>query len=206
MRGNHKPMVRDESEGAWRRIRLLPFELDLKPDEVDPQLEDKLWAERDGILAWAVRGCMLWQKEGLGASPRIKAASAGYRKDCDLFGEYIDEQCVLDKSARVGQRALWQDYQQWCQDNGVKFGSKKAFTRRLEDRGVVPSGWQGKERMYSGIRQRTAKDNAEAAEAAHHVIAGLGGVSGFCSIDNSIGRKTGKTHPSCEVVVEGGAA
>ena len=206
MRGNHKPMVRDESEGAWRRIRLLPFELDLKPDEVDSQLEDKLWAERDGILAWAVRGCMLWQKEGLTPSPRIKAASAGYRKDCDLFGEYIDEQCVLDKSARVGQRALWQDYQQWCQDNGVKFGSKKAFTRRLEDRGVVPSGWQGKERMYSGIRQRTAKDNAEAAEAAHHVIAGLGGVSGFCSIDNSIGRKSCKTPPSCEVVVEGGAA
>jgi P4 family phage/plasmid primase-like protien len=206
MRGNHKPMVRDESEGAWRRIRLLPFELDLKPDEVDPQLEDKLWAERDGILAWAVRGCMLWQKEGLTPSPRIKSASAGYRKDCDLFGEYIEEQCVLDKAARIGQRILWQDYQQWCQDNGVKFGSKKAFTRRLEDRGVVPAGWQGKERMYSGIRQRTAKDNAEAAEAVHHAITGSSGVSGFSPIDPSLRTKNGDDPTSCEVVVEGGAA
>jgi len=201
MRGNHKPLIRDESEGAWRRIRLVPFELDLAPDEVDPHLEEKLWTEREGILAWAVRGCIRWQKEGLTPSPRIKAASATYRKDCDLFGEFIEELCVLDKSARISQRILWEEYQQWCEDNGVKSGSKKTFTRRLEDRGVVAAGWRGRDRLYSGIRQRTAADNVE---ITYHNITGLGGDSGFSSISISSKEKPGNTPSSCEPVAEGG--
>jgi len=201
MRGNHKPMVRDESDGAWRRIRLLPFELDLSPNKVDPNLEEKLWAERDGILAWAVRGCLLWQKEGLTASPRIRGASSSYRKDCDLFGDFMEEHCILDKSARVRQRSLWQTYQDWCEDNGVKYGSKKSFTRKLEDRGVVAAGWQGKDRMYSGVRERTEKDNAE---PLFHCITGSRGNPGFSPIEESLREKTGKTPQSCEMVVEGG--
>jgi putative DNA primase/helicase len=183
----------------------LPFELDLSPERVDPNLEDKLWAERDGILAWAVRGCLKWQKEGLAPSPRIKSASAGYRKDCDLFGEYIEEQCVLNKSARISQRILWEGYQEWCEDNGLKHGSKKSFTRKLEDRGVVAAGWKGRERLYSGIRERRLNDDV-GPESARHTITGLGAVSGFSPIEESLRTKPGKDPTSCELVVEGGAA
>ena len=202
MRGNHKPLVRDESEGAWRRIRLLPFELDLSAAEVDPTLEEKLWAERDGILSWAVRGCQMWQREGLEPSPRIRAASAGYRKDCDLFGEFIDEECVLDKSARVSQRILWLSYQSWCFENGVKSGSKKSFTRRLEDRGVISAGWEGKERLYTGVRKRTPEEQAEAQAEAHRTITGSVVNSSFPPREKFLREKPGTTPTSCDSVVE----
>ena len=104
MRGNHKPLIRDESEGAWRRIRLVPFELNLSAENVDPQLEENLWEEREGILAWAVRGCLAWQKRGLVPSPRIKAASAMYRKDCDLLGEFLHPVRGEDFHVRGGLR------------------------------------------------------------------------------------------------------
>jgi len=202
MRGNHKPLVRDESEGAWRRIRLLPFELDLSPADVDSELEEKLWSEREGILSWAVTGCLRWQGEGLESSPRIRGASASYRKDCDLFGEFIDEQCVLDKSARVIQRELWRGYQFWCGENGVKAGSKKSFTRKLEERGVVAGGWQGRDRMYSGIRFRALGDETELPPPSHHRISGSESKSTFPPGNSSLREKSGNTPPSCDPAAE----
>jgi putative DNA primase/helicase len=158
IRGNHKPLIRDETDGAWRRIRLLPFELSIDEHSIDPKLDEKLQAELPGILAWAVEGCIEWQRRGLQPPQRIRAASNAYRKDCDFFGDFLDEGYVLDASARISQRQLWGAYRLWCEDNGFRSGSKKQFTRRLEDRGVTSSGWQGKERTYSGIRERTASD------------------------------------------------
>jgi P4 family phage/plasmid primase-like protien len=204
MRGNHKPLLRDETEGAWRRIRLLPFELDLRPEDVDQCLEEKLWAERDGILAWAVRGCLAWQRDGLHPPPRVLTASANYRQDCDLFGEFIEEHCVLDRSAKVGQRVLWETYRRWCEDNGVRIGSKKAFTRKLTERGVTPTGWLGKERLYTGIRERTERDNTAGLPTSLHMITGSEGVPTFSPIKNSPIEETGNTPSSCEVVVRRG--
>jgi putative DNA primase/helicase len=48
---NHKPIVRDDSYGFWRRIRLIPF---TQRFDVDPSLADQLHAEAAGILAWCV--------------------------------------------------------------------------------------------------------------------------------------------------------
>jgi len=206
MRGNHKPLIRDESEGAWRRIRLVPFELDLSPEQVDPHLEDTLWEEREGILTWAVQGCLLWQKEGLTSSPRIKAASAMYRKDCDLFGEFLEEICVIDKAASINQRTLWGDYKDWCEANGVREGSKKNFTRRLADRGVGAGGWQGKERLYRGIRKRTERDCVISGDPEHHVIAGSRGNPSFSPKEKSLGKKPETPPSSCDPVAAGGAS
>jgi len=196
MRGNHKPLIRDESEGAWRRVRLIPFKLNLSTDQVDPLLEEKLWAEREGVLAWAVRGCLLWQKTGLAPSPRVRVASASYRRDCDLLGDFLEEQCVLEKAARISQRELWNSWVFWCDESGVKSGSKKSFTRRLEERGVVAAGWQGKERMYSGIRKRSDRDVVE----HHHVITGSGAETHILPSAKSLGEKTRNTPQSGEPV------
>jgi hypothetical protein len=34
------------------------------PERRDKHLQQKLLAERDGILAWAVQGCLDWQRHG----------------------------------------------------------------------------------------------------------------------------------------------
>lgn len=157
IRGNHKPLIADETDGAWRRVRLVPFDLRLAEDEVDPKLESKLLEELDGILAWAVRGCLDWQSEGLNPSPRIHSASACYRTECDLIGEFLEDY-TLDPLGQISQQTLWDEWREWCQNNGVREGSKKAFTRKLEGRGVRPHGWKGNVRQYSGVRRRTQEE------------------------------------------------
>ena len=160
IRGNHKPLIADETDGAWRRVRLVPFDLRLNEEEVDPQLESRLMEEVEGILAWAVQGCVTWQKEGLEPSARINSASACYRTECDLVGEFLEEY-TLDPQGQISQQNLWDEWREWCQRNGVREGSKKAFTRKLEGRGIRPHGWKNSVRQYTGVRKKTSQEFKE---------------------------------------------
>ncbi len=82
--GNHKPVIRGTDLGIWRRIRLVPFTVTIPADEIDPYLPNKLRAELPGILAWAVQGCLLWQKGGLRPPAKVEQATAAYRSESDL--------------------------------------------------------------------------------------------------------------------------
>ena len=65
MAGNHKPTVRGADEGIWRRIRLVPWLVQITEKEKDVNLKKRLLKELPGILRWAVQGCLAWQKRGL---------------------------------------------------------------------------------------------------------------------------------------------
>jgi putative DNA primase/helicase len=68
---NHRPVVADSSHGFWRRVHLIPFVRQFNP-QAEPNLEGTLRAEAPGILAWAVQGCLDWQKLGLACRPGYK--------------------------------------------------------------------------------------------------------------------------------------
>ena len=77
---NHKPTVRGTDHGIWRRLRLVPFDARIAPADRDPDLDDKLAAEAEGILAWMVRGCQAWQRDGLAPTDRMREAVESYRE------------------------------------------------------------------------------------------------------------------------------
>jgi putative DNA primase/helicase len=78
---NHKPTIRGGDYAAWRRIKLVPFTVTIPDEEKDRNLPAKLRAEWPGILAWAVRGCLDWQKYGLGEPEAVRAATDAYRAE-----------------------------------------------------------------------------------------------------------------------------
>jgi putative DNA primase/helicase len=146
---NHKPVIRGTDEGIWRRIRLVPFTVIIPEEEQDKTLPEKLRAELSGILAWAVRGCVVWRQEGLPVPEEVQQATAGYREEMDTFGRFLADRCVLDQRWRVTTDVLYQAYLTWCQGNGEYRLSKNHFGMRLRDRGLTPirfgnaRGWQG---------------------------------------------------------------
>ena len=101
MYGNHKPTIRGTDEGIWRRVRLIPFTVTIPEGQRDPQLVDKLKAELPGILAWAVQGCLEWQREGLGMPEAVKAATANYRAEQDMLAAFLDECCLIGPRYKV---------------------------------------------------------------------------------------------------------
>jgi putative DNA primase/helicase len=149
---NHKPYVSDQSEGAWRRLCLIPFLNRVSGDQIDFDLEDKLMSEASGILNWLVKGCLMWQEERLKPSELIRNSGEEYRKESDALGMFISECCIEDPTAKEDQQRLYSHWRHWCQSNGHHEGSKRTLTTRLEAKGISSKAYIAKDRAYQGIR------------------------------------------------------
>jgi len=150
MLGNHKPIIKGNDYGIWRRVRLIPFKITFKPEERDPALLDKLKAEAPHILAWMVQGCIEWQQRGLRDIPTtIRQATGDYQEEQDLIGRWLDECCTLSPTSETSSTDIYSNYKQWCFDNGLKPYSSISLGRQLSARGFCPCkvdrgrGWAG---------------------------------------------------------------
>lgn len=149
---NHKPTIADDSEGMWRRVRLIPFTRQFKQEEQDKNLTDKLRAEAPGILAWSVQGCLLWQRHGLGMPPSVAKATTEYREESDHIGEFIEDRCAVRSGAHVTSAALWKAYQDWATWNEEVLLPRQTFGERLKRRGFQQDRTgHGGQRMWAGI-------------------------------------------------------
>jgi putative DNA primase/helicase len=133
--GNHKPVVRGTDYAIWRRIRLIPFTVTIPESERDVTLGEKLRSEAEGILAWAVRGCLEWQAHGLKAPPEVLAATNEYRAESDTLGLFLDECTVSLPAARSQASHLYAAYQKWALTGGIHPVTMTHFGRALGERG-----------------------------------------------------------------------
>src|SRR5208337_196640 len=93
---------KDHTESFWRRLVLIPFERKFSGTAGDRKdlHEVLLQKEGPGILAWAVRGCLAWQRDGLRLPPSVIEARRAYREDTDVFGDWFAECCERELSRR----------------------------------------------------------------------------------------------------------
>ncbi len=110
---NHKPEVRGTDYAIWRRIKLIPFGVTIRKEDQDSRLPEKLKEEMPGILAWAVRGCLEWQAEGLGEPKEVTQATESYKAEQDVLAAFIEECCVVEAGAWVKFKDLYAVYQAW---------------------------------------------------------------------------------------------
>ncbi len=132
---NHKPPVSDDSPGFWRRVRLIPFLQQFVGLQADKDLVEKLKAEAPGILRWALHGCLLWQRQGLGLPAVVEAASQSYREENDHIGEFLDDRCLVSPNECVPAAALRDSYLFSAADSQEKPLDRRVFSARLEGRG-----------------------------------------------------------------------
>ena len=146
--GNHKPAIRNIDEAMKRRLHLIPFTITVPPERRDKLLQQKLLGERDGILAWAVQGCLNWQRLGrLDPPQQVLEATEEYFEAEDALGRWLDERCVREANAKSLSAELFNDWKQWADAAGEFIGSQKRFSDLLITRGVEkwrnPSGLRG---------------------------------------------------------------
>lgn len=148
--GNHKPVITDTTLSIWRRVKLIPFTVTIPNKEMDPDLPTKLESELSGILSWAVRGCLEWQKYGLQEPKAVTNATSDYRHEQDILGDFIDDCCMLLPTAAVPKHELKETYETWCNSTGSQPASQKTFRARLIERGIT-EGKSGGTRYWKGI-------------------------------------------------------
>jgi putative DNA primase/helicase len=132
---NHKPEIRGTDTAIWRRIRLVPWAVTIPPVQQDKKLPSKLREELPGILAWIVKGCLEWQREGLRPPAEVRRATGKYRAEMDVLAAFIDDECVVSEHATASAKALYSAYRGWCEENGEKAESQRRFGGRLKERG-----------------------------------------------------------------------
>ena len=89
---NDMPRVRGTDTAFWRRVRVIPFAAKIAREEIDRNLPEKLRKEFPGILAWAVRGCRRWQRDGKLVEPTaVSQASGTWLRAADHVKRFVEE-------------------------------------------------------------------------------------------------------------------
>ena len=132
---NHKPEIRGTDAAIWRRIRLVPWAVTIPPAQQDKKLPIALRHELAGILAWVVRGCLQWRREGLQAPDEVRKATGEYRAEMDVLAGFLVECCELDTGHWEYAKDLYECYKRWCDENGERPEPQRKFGGRLGERG-----------------------------------------------------------------------
>jgi putative DNA primase/helicase len=132
---NHKPVIKGTDHAIWRRIRLIPFEVTIPEAERNLKMAEELRNEAEGILAWAVEGCILWHTKGLGIPPAVKKATDSYRSEMDVIAQFVADCCQTGEDLRAPGKELYKTFEGWCDQNGENPVTRRQFTLRLKEMG-----------------------------------------------------------------------
>lgn len=160
---NHKPKVIGQDHGFWRRVRLIPFSVEIPLAEQDMRLEEKLEKELPGILNWALEGLRAWQENGLQAPAEVLAATKEYREEEDALQAFIDENCVINKSFQAPAAELYHKYSNWAKDCNEYVVNNREFAKRLQEKGFAKKKTK-KGLRYTGLSLRFAEEHTAEAE------------------------------------------
>lgn len=156
---NHKPIIKGQDYGIWRRVLMVPYKAKFgTPEEVatgqavyvkDMTVAAKLRQEKEGVLAWIVRGAVEWFRDGLNPPDYVLAASSEYQKEQDRVLQFLDENCDIEPAqscflmTEMGD-GIFQIYERWCKESGFFSLGKLKFLAEVE-------------RLVPGLQKTTVK-------------------------------------------------
>lgn len=154
---NHMPKIEGTDEGIWRRIQLIQFTVTIPEEEQDRSLRWKLQSESQlqGILRWAVEGCLKWKKEGLQPPVKVLDAKKEYRDGMDFIGMFLKERCDEGPHREESATALYEGYRAFCEENGIKPMPNIGLGKQWPRRGFV-SKHSRKGTVWMGLRLKSS--------------------------------------------------
>lgn len=145
---NHLPRVSGDDPAVWARIRVVPFDVVIPPDEQDPRLPKRLQAPevQDAILAWAYEGYQEYAKRGLDEPEAVRVRTAAYRQDSDQVARFLAEMVTQSSAGRVRASEMFDAYEGWFREQRDREEtplSRVEFGRQLASRGLMASKVHG---------------------------------------------------------------
>lgn len=131
---NHKPIIRGTDDGIWRRLVLIPFDVQIPEEKVDKDLKYKLLREAPAILNWMAEGAYMWMREGLELPEKLKASSKAYRTEMDVIEQFIEDECKRVDDGRVKANELYSVYKNWANENNAYKMSNKDFGQKMKEK------------------------------------------------------------------------
>lgn len=128
---NEIPRAKADDDAFWTRTLAVPWKLRFvdnptTPDERprDSRMEHKLMGELPGILAWLVRGCLEYQRQGLNPPEEVLSCTRERRNAFDDVGRFLAECCTVDlvvegtePAARIRAVTMLEAFNWWLHKN-----------------------------------------------------------------------------------------
>lgn len=152
MSTNYLPKVTGSDDGIWRRIKVIPFNVDLRKATKPIAGFDKKLIEEEasGILNWILEGAKDYFANGFMEPACVKLATGRYRGGEDELGNFVNECCEVGPGFEVTAADVFDAYVRWG-GKLTKTAFGKDFCTRYE-RDQPTSGPFRKVWIYRGIR------------------------------------------------------
>jgi putative DNA primase/helicase len=164
---NHTPHANSDDEALWERVVLIEFDQRFVDEPTEPNehkrnpyLMQELESEASGILAWLVRGCQRWQRQGLLIPQCVKLATEVYRQGEDSLGKFLEESC-LEGDFSMLAKDFYAAYKDWSIENGQKPMSSTAFGKRMSKRFEKGRQSGSGKTIYQGVKLATETTKIE---------------------------------------------
>lgn len=149
---NHLPKITGNDEGIWRRIKIIPFTVNIGEKTKPIKGFDKWLVDNEGpgILRWLVEGYLAYRREGLVEPDAVLEATGRHREASDPLGDFLAEHCIIESDAVATAKELFTCYRdqfggKWSQ---IAFG--KAMAERFEKQ-RPDFGPYRKQTIYLGV-------------------------------------------------------
>jgi putative DNA primase/helicase len=118
--GNHAPDIRGMDDGIWRRLMIVPFNVQIPKAERDPLIVQRMMAEAPGILNWLIEGARAYLEGGLAPPAEVSQATDELRAEADPYGRFLESCCVItgDPSHSITSRDLVNCFIYWQMKTG----------------------------------------------------------------------------------------
>lgn len=160
--GNSEPEIHHVDSAMLRRIHIVPMNRQVPRGAQIPDLAERMIAEEGpAILAWILDGLRGWRAEGLSTPARVVERTEAYASSEDLMGQWIEDECAVERGAEVSRHELFSAWAGWCRSHGERPGGTRQFKRLLDARKIkfgIEDARVGESRArgYQGIRLRSA--------------------------------------------------
>lgn len=146
---NTLPRFMDRSQGIWRRLLIIPFEVTIAPEQREPDIDQALEAELPGILLWALGGLHDLRQQGYFTIP---AASIAIKEELRLESNparaFLVETYVADAAGWVLRSEAYDAYKTYCSDNNHRPLNERNFGKEVR-------------RAFSGVDDARPRMNGE---------------------------------------------
>jgi putative DNA primase/helicase len=135
--GNHKPVVRGTDDGIWRRLLLVPWDVQIPEGRRDKDLGEYLFRnERSGILNRLRDGLLDYLEGGLAVPGLVSDATKEFREESDPVGTFLEQCCVItgDHRDSIGARELGEAFNFWLSDAGMGEFKPRTVAIKLKEK------------------------------------------------------------------------
>jgi P4 family phage/plasmid primase-like protien len=181
---NNVPRFSDKTEGIWRRLIILPYNVRIPTDRQIVGMDKAAYWERTGelpgIFNWAREGLIRLRDNGFRftESAACRAALEAHRLESDPARQFLQENYLADPDAGpIPTATLYRQYAQWCEASGYdplgdsQFGKqvRRVFPDARDRQHRFPKGtiYAGVRRSWVGLRRRHLVDDNPAGLRAY---------------------------------------